>query len=1297
MYNNRVWSPDTLHSRYILRLSFTMCTRLAMLREGCEGHKRHLESLVEESGSLEQEAGEIDRKIELFESIRIPETEAEVARTSSIAVSARTEASEAASFESSNGNEAVRASLFHRAAIERVQACTSALSAAEEEVPRASSAEQRAREKLLLEQRRLSEALSITSSLSQHLKESQLAKERAPAYQKPRHRQAVSEAEGALQEARKIQVLQQIEVDHQQAAVDALTLAAELARARAKEADADWKQASSDAQAALHAASAVALKVKSEGSTAYRMMQRAEAARQAAESAASAAGDARAELQRMRSRLTEVHRQLEALGVSADEITRSIKAADEEGRVIHDHVESSESELTSIRLRLQPVIFRCNVLLMQLGKELSVHPDHLVRVIEEEVRARREEQRRQLNESQALHSLSRDGTQKESALLSSDLPASLSQLLTLPPPPPSAPQPSINPEEDPSDLRGALKLRAWARRQGLMPLHHFGGHPRGRPEASPSRPLHEGRHDDSPLDVRMILPGDEPWVPPGPNPHHISMVRLRSPSPPRSRSRSRSPSRSSAVPSPPKPTPQLRPAPEPAPSINNTVSSPPPPSPSAEQAAAASGEPPMNLAELSLANSPDEPQPPSQPQPLPPPSQPLLWEWLGAGPPTLMVGGPSQHPRVPRWSGEGGRASSIASSSDFSAPLLNQQQRGDVKKGINSKVGSQRGAGAALIYPLKSLQQAQHKDKQRPPFRPSGPSARTADLKGRAPHYAAVVELPGYAAGGGGGEEELEMGWGDDESSESSLPHSVMRVVMMDRDRRVKRRVVKGLKVSVSNSRAKEAIADEQAGAYRLLRSFREWSKIARSTAAGSLKLKRLCVLHRSIQQWKAWTARRAFYRGLIEAAAGNRRERLRRLILRQWRKLVDSRLFHESIGRAGELRYLVRRSFRYWKGLVEARQLIVRVFLVAEESWERRVDSALVFGEQFQLLGNVLDIWRGRTLVKREKRQGRAKEESAAVHHRTRILVGVFRALQQEVESSWRERYMRSVCSKILNTWNERTRVKLAEGSSCLVAIRRRLRICHQRQCGFPVLNESGHYSGMLMRRCFWAWASSGLLGSTLYYERQLQRRAWSAWRDCCSKSKSRRRAAIELGERHLMRKTLRRWKGSCDEGVRLRRLERLAGIWRSRNLSHLVLIGFKRHAASRRVLMASLQAALLQRYSSLLRRCFRAWRVKREVSVRQHDMSLMRRAWKAWKVLDTRSCMLRRIQGTAPGNDDAWTIKSFKPGPSSPSGAAAEHHLCPAALKLVAASKDMAQQVYRSISASSPSGITVISLSDL
>lgn len=80
----------------------------------------------------------------------------------------------------------------------------------------------------------------------------------------------------------------------------------------------------------------------------------------------------------MRSRSAEVHRQLEALAARADEITRSIKEADDTGKVARDRMEASEAELTSAQLSLQPVIYRCNVLLMQIGKELSVHPEHLV-------------------------------------------------------------------------------------------------------------------------------------------------------------------------------------------------------------------------------------------------------------------------------------------------------------------------------------------------------------------------------------------------------------------------------------------------------------------------------------------------------------------------------------------------------------------------------------------------------------------------------------------------------------------------------------------------------------------------------------------------------------------------------------------------------------------------------------------------------------------------------------------------------------------------------------------------------
>lgn len=410
----------------------------------------------------------------------------------------------------------------------------------------------------------------------------------------------------------------------------------------------------------------------------------------------------------------------------------------------------------------------------------------------------------------------------------------------------------------------------------------------------------------------------------------------------------------------------------------------------------------------------------------------------------------------------------------------------------------------------------------------------------------------------------------------------------------------------------------------------------------------------------------------------------------------MERRLFCEIVAKGGERKHFLLRSFRYWKGLVEARQLLTRVFLVAEEAWEMRADSALVFGEQFQLLGSVIGRWRDWTLVKREKRQDRAKDESAAVHSKTRVLVGVFRAWVHEVESSWAERFMRRLCTKILNRWHDRTQAKLVKGSSCLVAIRRRLRI----RSAFSIVNESGHYQAMLLGRCFWAWASTGPIRSDLHHDSQLQKRAWSAWVESHSQSKAKIFLAIDQGDRNVLRNTMRRWKDSCDQGVRLKKLERLAGIWRSRNLSHLVLIGLRRHVASRRVLMASLQAAMLLRYSALLRRSFRAWRSKGEAAIHQQELSLTRRAWKAWRMrvgIDVEpGRMLRGLQAAplATSVNDRWTIKSFRPSTrTKPSISGTLEHLHPAISSLIAASKE----VVRSVSSISPSGVTVVSLSDL
>jgi hypothetical protein len=149
------------------------------------------------------------------------------------------------------------------------------------------------------------------------------------------------------------------------------------------------------------------------------------------------------------------------------------------------------------------------------------------------------------------------------------------------------------------------------------------------------------------------------------------------------------------------------------------------------------------------------------------------------------------------------------------------------------------------------------------------------------------------------------------------------------------------------------------------------------------------------------------------------------------------------------------------------------------------------------------------------------------------------------------------------------------------------------------------------------------------------------------------------------------------------------------------------KRHVASRRVLMSSLQAALLLRYSVLL--C-RSWSVlsgknKLAASIRHCEMVLKRQCFRRWREqkADAPGQMLQGLQESS--GDGLWTIKSLKPPhfkPTQPNtmftraSRGANEKLLPAVKSIVSVSKEIVKTV-NATHLSSPSGLTVISLSDL
>jgi hypothetical protein len=121
---------------------------------------------------------------------------------------------------------------------------------------------------------------------------------------------------------------------------------------------------------------------------------------------------------------------------------------------------------------------------------------------------------------------------------------------------------------------------------------------------------------------------------------------------------------------------------------------------------------------------------------------------------------------------------------------------------------------------------------------------------------------------------------------------------------------------------------------------------------------------------------------------------------------LSDMQAAHEEAVLAAT-RERLRSRLRLWRGLVECRQLLQRVFAGAERAWEAREEAggALGYGDEFRSLLRALRAWRGRAGEKRGKRRERAEEQAAIAHYEARLAVWAFGSLRRAARGAGRLR----------------------------------------------------------------------------------------------------------------------------------------------------------------------------------------------------------------------------------------------------------------------------------------------------
>lgn len=180
---------------------------------------------------------------------------------------------------------------------------------------------------------------------------------------------------------------------------------------------------------------------------------------------------------------------------------------------------------------------------------------------------------------------------------------------------------------------------------------------------------------------------------------------------------------------------------------------------------------------------------------------------------------------------------------------------------------------------------------------------------------------------------------------------SMSYAALLHHHRQVLARSIKGWR-RATRAATTRALAATHRGAVACQRwALNTWRTNFRAVHGEAAQLGRHARLRRFLLTWSHLTARRSRNWAVVAAAAEARRTHTLRCVLSALHMRVVRKAYFFACCQAIANRK-ARAALQYWRGLVEARALIYRVFTTAAEMWER--DMSVVYGDEFKLIHQV-------------------------------------------------------------------------------------------------------------------------------------------------------------------------------------------------------------------------------------------------------------------------------------------------------------------------------------------------------
>ncbi|KAG2430448.1 hypothetical protein HXX76_009971 [Chlamydomonas incerta] len=373
-------------------------------------------------------------------------------------------------------------------------------------------------------------------------------------------------------------------------------------------------------------------------------------------------------------------------------------------------------------------------------------------------------------------------------------------------------------------------------------------------------------------------------------------------------------------------------------------------------------------------------------------------------------------------------------------------------------------------------------------------------------------------------------------------------------------------------------------------------------------------LLRRVLRWWNAWRLRReAKLRADTDA-----RDQHRRWLLLRWRAGIRVRQHSKQRKAAVADVYrlsLLRRCLRYWRHVLRARQLLHRVFSIAEALWEEYTDTLQTLGAEYCALRRAFDQLRRYRQHRAAKRAQRINEQAAVVFRESLLRVRAFSAWTALVAAVWQERFVSRLALRLLRAWRKHAH-RQREDPISLCSLRARLRAR-----GFAGERDVRR---RWLQRCALAALGAPFTEPRRHYRRSLAARALRALWELPE-----RRAGLaeEHWRRHVRGRlrlaVLQQWREVTERRAHIRRATALAAAWRKRRAQYLALVAWSAWVHAGRAKRRLLSTASLHRDRRLQSRALLAWarlRAQRyDVAVAHDTARRLRRCVAGWLGLAT------------------------------------------------------------------------------